>query len=64
MKRRDLIKHLLLEGVVFWREGAKHSVYYNPTNSRVSTVPRHSETNNQLARKICLDLGISLPKKK
>jgi len=30
MKRKDLIRHLLKEGCVFIKEGAKHSVFFNP----------------------------------
>lgn len=58
MKRRDLIRHLSTHGCVFIREGSKHSVYFNPETKRVSTVPRHSEINSFLARKICRDLGV------
>lgn len=60
MKRRDLIKHLLKEGCVFIREGAKHSVFFNPLLRKTSTVPRHKEINNFLAKKICKDLGVSI----
>lgn len=63
MKRSDLIKHLLKEGCVFIREGAKHSVFFNPLLRKTSTIPRHNEVNNFLAEKICKDLGISSPKK-
>lgn len=59
MKRRDIIKHLLKEGCVFAREGARHSVFFNPALKRVSTVPRHSEINDFLAKKICRDLGVT-----
>lgn len=58
MKRDDFIKHLIREGCVFIREGAKHSVFFNPITKRASTVPRHNELNNFLARKICRDLGV------
>ncbi len=58
MKRTDLIKHLIKCGCIFLREGAKHSVYLNPTIKKLSTVPRHNEINNFLAKKICNDLGI------
>jgi len=63
MKRQYLTRHLLKEGCVFFREGAKHSVFFNPQTKRVSTVPRHNEINNFLARKICRDLGIKEIKK-
>jgi len=61
MKRRDLIKHLIKEGCVFIREGARHSVFFNPLLKKTSTVPRHNEINNFLAKKICRDIGINPP---
>jgi len=64
MKRVDLVRHLSQNGCVFLREGARHSVFFNPLTKRVSTVPRHNEIHNFLAQKICQDLGIELPKKK
>lgn len=62
MKRRDFIKYLTGEGCVFVREGAKHSVFFNPAARRSSTVPRHTEIHHFLVRKICRDLGIPEPK--
>ena len=59
MKRKGLVKHLLGNGCVFIREGANHSVFFNPALRRISTVPRHNEINNLLAKKICKDLGIT-----
>ncbi len=58
MKREYLKKHLLKEGCVLIREGAKHSVFFNSLSKRFSTLPRHNEINNFLAKKICRDLGI------
>lgn len=63
MKRQYFIQHLLKEGCIFIREGAKHSVFFNSLTKRSSTVPRHNEVNNFLARKICRDLGIEEIKK-
>jgi len=63
MKRKDLIRHLLKEGCVFVREGAKHSVFFNPLLKKTSTLPRHDKIDNFLAKKICKDLGISPPRK-
>jgi len=63
MKRDDLIRHLRLKGCIFIREGAKHSVFFNPLLGRSSTIPRHPEIDNFLAKKICRDLGIEPPKK-
>ena len=64
MKRKDLIKHLLDSGCIFVREGAKHSVFFNSLLRKSSTVPRHTEINDFLAKKICRDLGIEPPKRK
>ncbi|HEX73932.1 MAG TPA: type II toxin-antitoxin system HicA family toxin [Dehalococcoidia bacterium] len=62
MKRRDLISHLTRQGCVLHRVGARHSVFFNPENGRMATVPRHREIEILLARKICRQLDISLPK--
>ena len=53
-----------MHGCIFVREGAKHSVYFNPDTRRISTVPRHAEINNFLAKKICHDLGVPETKRK
>ena len=62
MKRRNLIDHLIKEGCVLHREGAKHSVYLNQENGHIATVPRHREIEVILARKICRQLDIPIPK--
>lgn len=61
MKRIDLIRHLEANGCRLLREGGNHSVYLNPTARKVSTVPRHREINDYLARKICRNLEIAEP---
>lgn len=58
MKRADLVRHLERHGCVLLREGGKHSVFVNRANHTTSTVPRHRELNEFLARKICRDLSI------
>ncbi len=64
MKRLDFIKHLHKEGCTLLREGASHSIFFNATTRRTSTVPRHTEIDNNLAQKICRDLGVSKALKK
>jgi mRNA interferase HicA len=59
MKRKVLIRHLENEGCTLLREGSNHSVYINREKKKVSTVPRHKEINDFLAKKICKDLGIA-----
>jgi len=58
MKRGELAKYLVQNGCVLIREGAKHSVFFNGESKKTSTIPRHNEINNFLARKICRDLGV------
>jgi len=62
MKRQELLRHLRSHGCELLREGARHSWWQNPTLNKRSAVPRHSEINDNLAKKICKDLGI--PKEK
>jgi mRNA interferase HicA len=61
MKRQALLRHLHDHGCRLLREGAKHTVYFNPANRQTSSVPRHTEVDDWLARKICRDLGITGP---
>ena len=61
MKRLDLIWHLERNGCALLREGGRHSVYVNRASGKSSTVPRHREINDFLARKICRDLEIPMP---
>ena len=56
MKRVDLVRHLERHGCEFLREGGSHTVYVNRAARKASTVPRHREINDFLARKICRDL--------
>ena len=57
MKRTLLIKHLRTHGAYLLREGKRHSIYQK--ENLKTEVPRHSEIVDELARKICKDLGIS-----
>lgn len=61
MKRKDFLRHLRSEGCQLLREGKRHSIYWNPATGKTSSVPRHTELNDFLAKKICRDLGISDP---
>jgi mRNA interferase HicA len=46
---------------VLFREGGNHSIYVNRRARKSSSVPRHREINEFLARKICRDLEIPMP---
>ena len=61
MKRRDLLRHLEHHGCEFLREGGNHTVYVNRKTRKCSTIPRHKEIIDFLARKICRDLEIPNP---
>lgn len=58
MKRRDLFRHLQEHGCELLRGGARHSWWHNPALNKRSAVPRHNEIDDDLARKICKDLGV------
>ncbi len=62
MKRRELIRHLVKHGCEFFREGGNHTVYVNRKAGKTSTIPRHNEIFDQLARRICKDLEIPFVK--
>ena len=61
MKRQFLISHLEKMGCELLREGSKHSVYVNRLKKKVTTVPRHREIDEYLAKRIFKDLGIPKP---
>jgi mRNA interferase HicA len=61
VKRTDLIRHLSAHGCELLREGANHSIYVNRVARKSSSVPRHREINEFLARKICRDLAVAEP---
>jgi hypothetical protein len=56
MKRNQLLKHLKRHGASLLREGSKHSIFQK--SHFKSEIPRHNEIVDELARKICKDLGI------
>ncbi len=61
VKRLDLWKWLQQHGVEILREGGSHTVVVNRQTGRASTLPRHREINDFLAKKICKDLEIPAP---
>ncbi|MEW6299736.1 MAG: type II toxin-antitoxin system HicA family toxin [Thermodesulfobacteriota bacterium] len=57
MKRGDLLRYLRAQGCELLRKGGRHSWWHNPTLNNRSSVPRHTEIDNNLARKTCKHLG-------
>jgi len=43
MKLAELERHLRLHGRVLYREGAAHSIWFNPSLHKIASVPRHRE---------------------
>ncbi len=62
MKRREPVAHLQHHGCRLLREGSSHSIWTNPATQRKEAVPRHSEIKRHLARSICRNLSIEVPK--
>jgi predicted RNA binding protein YcfA (HicA-like mRNA interferase family) len=58
MKRGDLVRYLQQFGCTLEREGTRHSIYMNAASGKKTSVPRHTEIDNRLARKICKQLGV------
>lgn len=61
MKRKALLRHLEEHQCALKREGASHTIYWNPRTGRREPVPRHSEIPDMLARKICRALQVPDP---
>jgi hypothetical protein len=61
MKLRDLEQHLRRQGCTFFREGRADTVWLNPSNRKITSVPRHSEIKGGTVHSICKQLGIPQP---
>ena len=62
MKRRDLVRHLEEHGCIIQREGSSHTLYGRPGSVHKEAVPRHTEIKKHLARSICRNLNVPVPK--
>jgi predicted RNA binding protein YcfA (HicA-like mRNA interferase family) len=58
MKLADLERHLRQCGCVLYREGGAHSIWLNPNNRKIASVPRHREIKEGTMRAICKQLEI------
>jgi predicted RNA binding protein YcfA (HicA-like mRNA interferase family) len=61
MKLRELERHLRAQGCVFFREGGAHTVWINPSNRKIASIPRHREIKEGTVRGICRQLEIPPP---
>jgi mRNA interferase HicA len=64
LKRRYLLKHLVRNGCIIFREGKKHTVVQNLASGVQTDVPRHREIKTTTARSICKILGVEPPSEK
>ncbi|MDP9177059.1 MAG: type II toxin-antitoxin system HicA family toxin [Gemmatimonadota bacterium] len=60
MRRTDLLRHLEGHGCEFLREGGSHTIYVNRHARKTTSVPRHREIKEFLA-KIYRDLDVPEP---
>ena len=58
MRLNALVRHLRRHGCYRLREGGNHSIWINPETGARDFLPRHSEIDNQLARRICRTLSV------
>jgi predicted RNA binding protein YcfA (HicA-like mRNA interferase family) len=49
------------QGCVFFREGGAHTVWLNPANRKISSVPRHREIKEGTVQGICRQIEIQRP---
>ena len=52
MKRRELLRHLETNGCFCARDTGPHSIWKNASTNEIQPVPRHTEINELLAKKI------------
>jgi mRNA interferase HicA len=64
MKRTNLMRHLEQHGCELLRGGGNHTIYVNRAERKASSIPRHREINDFLARKICRDRQVPEPGQK
>jgi hypothetical protein len=60
VKRRDLLRYLSSQGCEQLGDG-NHSWWWNPAQNRHSLIPRNTENEELLVRKISKDLGLPPP---
>lgn len=61
MKLTDLERYLKTQGCLLYREGGSHTIWLNPKNHKVASVPRHREIKTGTVRVICRQLEIPEP---
>jgi hypothetical protein len=58
MKRRAFIKYVHANNCILHHEGSNHSIYINIKTGVKTSIPRHSDIDEELCQAICKQLGI------
>jgi len=61
MKLANVERHRRQHGCVLAREGAAHTIWLNPSQRKIASVPRHREIKDGTVRAICKQLEIPPP---
>ena len=61
MKRGKFIKHLEAHGCPLHRHGSRHDIHKNELTGKRTSVPRHGDIDEDLAKEICKQLEIAKP---
>ena len=61
MKLAELERHLRQQSCIFHREGGAHSVWFNPANRKIASVPRYRDIKEGTVRAICKQLQVPQP---
>lgn len=59
MKTSELLKLLKQKGVILYRRGKKHDLYYSPISHKIFPIPRHkTEVADGTLQSILKDAGL------
>lgn len=61
MKRIDLERYLREQGCASYREGGGRSIWLNPSQRKIASIPRHREIMEATVRAICKQLETRHP---
>jgi predicted RNA binding protein YcfA (HicA-like mRNA interferase family) len=56
MKRNAFIEILEKHGMIFFRSGSKHDIYWQNATGKKVSVPRHGEIDNILVKEILREI--------
>ena len=56
MNRTEALKILREQGVIFYRNGARHDIYIHTASGKKMAIPRHREIKNKLLKQILAEI--------